>query len=372
MSFQTYLDNRTPFTVGKFVLPDKQGQEVVLLVVSATFVHADLSGGLSLAAKQPALEFADVHNGPPHIASVRRESDIALYKPAVDVLVNGHAYAPPGRLATSVPVGMVVGDVRKELLVSGDRNWRKGTFGGGASSPEPFERMPIVYERAFGGIDMRSDDPHKHAAEPRNLSGLGFRGVPSYDPDIRTELPNIEYPKSRQSTRSDTPRPAGFGVVARGWQPRLAWAGTYDDAWLAQQWPLLPVDFDARHYQAAPPDQQSTSLRGGEPVTLHNLTPEGLWQFNLPRLDVPVRLLFNDRMEELSLRMDTVLIEPDLKQLTLICRACISTRRNRPALREIVVGQMTPAWVRARRSGKRFVDLSGHDGAWPSRPAFAQ
>jgi hypothetical protein len=39
-------------------------------------------------------------------------------------------------------------------------------------------------------------------------------------------------------------------------------------------------------------------------------------------------------------------------------------------LREIVVGQMTPAWVRARRSGKRFVDLSGHDGAWPSRPAF--
>jgi hypothetical protein len=370
VSFQTYLDNRTPFTAGKFVLPDKEGQEVVLVVVSATFAHDGSRGGLTLAQKQSALELADLHYGPPHIASVRRESDIALHKPAVDVLINGSAHAPHGRFASSVAVSIAVGDVRKELLVSGDRTWRKGSFGSAATSPEPFATMPIVYERAFGGVDTRSEDPCEHAAEPRNLSGLGFRGVPSYDPGIHTELPNVEYPEDRQSTRTDMPRPAGLGVVSRGWQPRLAWAGTYDNAWLTRQWPLAPMDFDARHYQAAPPDQQSTGLRGGEPVTLRNLTPEGLWQFRLPTLDVPTRLIFNDRMEELPLRLDTVLIETDVRQVTMICRAYIRTRRNGSALQEIVLGQMTPAWVRARRTGKRFVDLSGHDGAWRSHRDF--
>lgn len=344
---------------------------MILVVVSATFQHDGSRGGLSLAAEQAPLELADLHYGPPHIASVRRESDTALEKPFVDVLINGCAYAPHGRLTPSTTVKVAVGDIRKELLVSGDRTWRKGSFGSAASSPEPFSSMPLVYERAFGGLDTRPDNPKKHAAEARNLSGVGFRGMPSYDPKIRTELPNIEYLNDRQRTRSDKPQPAGLGVVSRAWQPRIAFAGTYDDAWLAQQWPLLPMDFDPRHYQAASLDQQSPTLRGGEPVVLQNLTPEGMWKFRLPTFRLPARLFFDDRMEDLPLRFDTLLIEPDKKQITLTCRASIRTRRNHAALREIVLGHMSPGWLRARRTGKRYVDLSGHKGALRSEPGYA-
>ena len=362
MSFQTFLDNRTPFTADKFVLPDKDGQEIVLVVVSATFQQDGSQSGLVLSAEQMPLELADLHFGPPHIASVCRESDIALEKPFVDVLINGSAYAPRGQPATSLSVKIMVGDVRKALLVSGDRKWRKGSFGSASSSPQPFLSMPITYERAFGGIDTRPDDPTKHSADVRNRSGVGFRGTCSYDPKILTDLPNVEYPSDRQTAQSDLPRPAGLGVVSRSWQPRLAFAGTFDETWLARQWPLLPTDFDTRHYQAAPQDQQSRTLKGGEPVVLQNLTPESLWQFLLPTMKVPAWLIFDNRIEDLRMRLDTIMIEPDKKRVTLTCRASIKTLRNRAALREIVIGHMSAGWLRARHNGKRYVDLSGNHG----------
>jgi hypothetical protein len=355
MSFQVPLINRTPFTADKFVLPDGEGQEVVLVVLAASFEPQPSSAALSLAAQQCSLELADVHRGPPALTSVQRESDIALVKPAVDVLLEACAYAPGGRPVTSVQVDLAVGDVRKTLLVSGDRHWRRGSLRSAGSAPRTFTRMPIVYERAFGGMT----DEH---AETRNLCGVGFRGAPCRAPGIATELPNVEYPDDRQSTDADRPRPAGFGVVSRAWQPRLAWAGTYDAEWLAERWPLLPADFDPRHYQAAPADQQSSTLRGGEPVALRNLTPEGLWRFVLPRLLVPGWLRFDDRVAPLPLRMDTVWIQAECKRVTLFARGLWRTRRSQPRLREIVLGHLTPACVRAHASRKHFLDLAGEDG----------
>lgn len=370
MSFQTLLTNHTPFQAEKFVLPDREGQEVILVVVSATFEQAAGAAGLSLAAQQAPLEAADVHHGPPEFSSVCRESDIALVKPLVDVLVHGFAQAPGGRPVTSLPVELRLGDIHKTLLVTGDRHWRRGSLGSASTSPRPFEAMPLVFDRAFGGIDRRHENPRKHGAEPRNLSGLGFRGVRSYDPAIDTDLPNIEYPNDRQSTDTDRPCPGGFGVVARSWQPRIGWAGTYDDAWRASRWPLLPQDFDTRHYQCAPTDQQSAVLRGGETVQLRHLTPDGLWRFRLPVLDIPLRTLHDDGMDERSLRMDTVIIDAQHRRVSMLSRACWRTRRNRRPLREIVIGHTTPAWMRANHSRKRFVDLSGSGGASRSRPHF--
>lgn len=367
MSFQTVLNNATPFTADKFVLPDKEGQEVVLIVVSATFQEREGGGGLELAEEQDPLEVADLHHGSPHLASVRRESDLALEKPSVDVLVSGQAHAPHGRVATSVRVRLDLGDVHKELLVSGDRFWRRAL---GAPNPEPFLRMPIVYERAFGGVHAEDGDPAKMELESRNWAGVGFRGANCHDKVILTQLPNIEYPKDRQSSRSDRPRPAGLGVVSRAWQPRIGFAGTYDADWLAKQWPLLPADFDARHYQAAPADQQSRTLRGGEIAVLENLTPEGRWSFRLPELDIAVRLLFDDRVESRPLHMDTVLIDAQTKRVTLTSRAAIRTRRNRGALREVVLGHRSPAWLHAQRLGKRHIELSGRDTVAVTRAAF--
>ncbi|MHC4403674.1 MAG: DUF2169 family type VI secretion system accessory protein [Planctomycetota bacterium] len=369
MPFQTVLNNRTPFASESFVLPDHEGQEVLLIVVVAAF-EAGVNGALQLAQEQTPVRVDDEPYGEPGLSSVRYEGDLALEKPSVDVLINGQAYAPWGKPAPTVPVEVHVGDIHKELLVHGDRSWRSALLGGAPSGAEPFETMPIVYERAFGGIDVDPANPEQGKAEPRNRVGVGFRGVLSQNPDVSTEVPNVEYASDRIRARGDRRKPAGLGVVARNWVPRLGFAGTYDDAWLDQRWPLLPEDFDARHYQAAPDDQQSNTLQGGEEVRLHNLTPDGLWQFRLPVLDVPVHLLYDDRQSRASLRMDTVLIEPDLRRLTLTSRLCVSLPRNRGWLREVVLGHISRGWLRARAVRKEYHDRIGTDGTNPTRRSF--
>lgn len=354
MSFQAVLTNFTAFSAEKFVLPDKDGQENVLIVVAASFEAASRDT-LRVAEEQPPIRVADEYSGDRALSSVRYEADLALMKPAADVLVHGDAHAPYGRPAGAVPVSLAVADIRKDLLVSGDRVWRRTPIGVSPSSPKPFTRMPLVYERAFGG--MTAD-----AADPRNLVGVGFRGAVSADPAIETEIPNIERPDTLVRSRSDRPEPAGFNVVSRGWRPRLDYAGTYDQNWLDHDWPLLPKDFDARHNQSAPLDQQSREVRGGEPVRLLNMTPEGQWIFRLPTLDIPVLLFFDRRQEPAALRLDTILLEPNLHRVTMTSRVAITIRRNAGLLREIAVGHASPGWVRARSQGKRFIDHAQSGG----------
>jgi hypothetical protein len=362
VSFQAFLQNRTRFSVEKFVLPSPDGQEVVLVVVAATF-EAHSGPELRLANDQRKIAAEDTYFGDPTRSSVRYEADVALEKPLVDVLVNGTAFAPRGRPASMVPIRLEVGDIRKDLLVTGDRVWRSGPLGASPSTPESFTALPVIFERAFGGADRTSPDPSKHAAEQRNLVGVGFRGARSENPEIQTEVPNIERPSARMASKSDRPEPAGFGAVSRGWLPRLRYAGTFDQQWLKDRWPLLPGDFNPMYNQCAPEDQQSRTIVGGEPARLVNMTSDGEWQFRLPRLDIPVLLLYDDRRIEIRPRLDTVLIEPDVRRLTLTSRVAWPTTRNRALLREIVVGTVSRGWIRARMNGKRYVSRAGAEPA---------
>ena len=304
----TLLVNHTSFSVIMFGTMDPQARVSDVVLISATF---EMPPGklLRLADEQLPVRPVDEYYGDPGFSSIRYEAEAAWEKPLVDVLLNGTAYAPNGRGTERVVVSLRVGNIRKELNVTGDRHWRIGFRGRVPSSPKPFERMPIIYERAFGGTDTTK--PAKHRSERRNPVGIGFRGALPLNGGIETEVPNIEYPGSVMRSRRDCPDPAGFGVVGRAWQPRLSYAGTYDSAWLAEQCPLLPIDFNIRHFQAAPRDQQSAAISGGETVQIRNLTPEGTWMFSLPRLDVPLRLSYASRKERSLVKLDTILIEPD-------------------------------------------------------------
>ena len=78
--------------------------------------------------------------------------------------------------------------------------------------------------------------------------------------------------------------PQSLGFLSRSCDQRLAFAGTYDQKWLGTQYPFLPLDFDDRYFQGAPPDQTCPHLQGGEKVRLINLTPSGILEFEVPRL----------------------------------------------------------------------------------------
>lgn len=308
------IDNRTPFVARQSWVRDQNGAETWLVVVKATFrVLAD--GTTAVSKDQPELTRTPLWRGEPGQSSPIYENDFVLAKKTTDVVLNGSAYARGGKAVTTLDVALQVGPVRKALKVFGDRAW--GPAGAFLSTPQPFVQMPITYERAFGGVDTRSPHPEKDWYWP-NPVGVGFATSRSRIGDMRA--PNIEYPDQLITAWSSRPRPAGFGFIGSHWQERAALSGTYDRAWSESRQPLLPVDFDIRHYQAVPKDQQTpTFLRGGEAVSLLNLTPLGSLHFSLPALELALETRFMDgeRREHIP-SLHTVILEPDFPRVSLV------------------------------------------------------
>ena len=153
MSYQTALQNSTPFTAEKFILLDQHGQEVLLLIVVSSFESQTPFQPLELAKDQSLIRLVDEYYGDPGTSSIRYESDVALEKLFVDVLVNAQAYAPKGRPVEQLTVEVQVGDIRKVLIVQGDRRWTIGPFGKTPSKPENFD-CPTFYNFRISGSSV--------------------------------------------------------------------------------------------------------------------------------------------------------------------------------------------------------------------------
>jgi hypothetical protein len=210
------VDNRTPFAADRGWVRDRDGAEVWLVAVKATFdIRAD--GTTAISQEQPPVLRLPQYFSEPGKSSIRYESDLMLTKRTTDVTVVGHACAPAGQRVQQLDVGFRVGPIQKVLRVFGDREWGAAS----ASDPQPFERMPLVYERAYGGVDRLSATPDVDW-DWRNPVGTGYATSRRHASGLR--LANIEDPKHLIGSWSDRPAPAGFGPVASHWQPRAALA----------------------------------------------------------------------------------------------------------------------------------------------------
>jgi hypothetical protein len=313
-----------------FVAPDTEGIDSVFAVLKGTFA---LDRGLAPAEEQLPPVMAAVYHEDPVTSSIRVASDASLVKPATDVLLVGSAWAPGELPTTWTDVSLVVGPVAKTVRVFGDRVWDAGAAGAVPSPPTPFVRMPLAWERAFGGTDVTEKGP---TAEPRNPVGLGFRAAGGQKPLDGMPLPNLEDPSAPISSWRDRPPPACFAPVAPHWQPRLAYAGTYDEQWQQARAPYLPTDFDARFFQCAPPGLVCPGyLQGGEPVDIRGASPGGVLSFRLPAIRVQVTFVVDGRSEIRSANLDTVLIEPDAGRVSLVWRAVLACDKKVLRVNEI-------------------------------------
>ena len=184
------------------------------------------------------------------------ECDYALEKPRCDVLLNGAAYAPGGRPVERIAVGLQVGAWRKSFVVWGNREWRRAGVGYAPSEPEPFERMPISYDNAFGGTDERMRDPAQVRSYLPNPVGRGWHMHIYPELVIGAPVSNTEEIRDPVRDPGGKYRPMAFGPIGRGWPSRIRYAGTYDQNWIDNVFPFLPDDFDSRYFQCAPEDQQ--------------------------------------------------------------------------------------------------------------------
>jgi hypothetical protein len=329
---------------------EPSGRELLVVVVKGTFrIPAEQGAALRLHEEQVPLVMSDVFFGAPGLSAPKYEVDFAPRKHRCDVLLNGSAYAPGGRPTSRVNVGIRIGNWSKSFDVVGDRFWY---LAGGvrATSPTPIETMPISYDRAFGGVDQRHDDPAQHGAFMLNPSGRGFHKHLIGEWLEGSPLSNTEEQGNRVSAPNGTYKPMSLGPIGRHWEPRFRFAGTYDQHWLDEECPFLPADFDEQYYQAAPLDQQVPKPLGEQHVTLINLTSDGQSDFVLPHFEAPIHIFpKRGKREDLVAHVDTVVIEPDLERVMMTWRVARPLKKNMFEIAEVLVGRKGREWWQQRQ-----------------------
>jgi len=334
------LDNNTPFEAIALPLMGPDDKSMLTVIVKGTYAFNP--GCVALAGEQAAIAFGDDFYDENDGGGIRYESDLTPFKPCTDVVLSGQAYAPGNQPAAEVDVELKVGPVQKRLKVFGRRLWNHaGIFSRRhvATPAKPFVICAIRYNEAFGGVDKTTG-----AYCAQNLHGKGF-----YAPETKPAgepLPRVEDPGHLIRTPEDHPPPAGFGFYHRAWKPRCDYVGTYDDAWRIQRSPGKPEDFDYRFYNGAHPDLQAKGyLQGNEPVTLTNLTSEGVVEFALPGVHplCQVQRYGNHEREPVTMHLDTVFLEPDERIFNLVWRGNAElTEFSDAGIEQVVVGCESP------------------------------
>lgn len=314
------LVNGTPFSVASVVALSENAEETLAVIIKATYDVR--TGKARLMDTQDQIQVADEYRGEPGKSSVRYASDRPLHKAATDVILMGRAYADRAD-CRQVDVRLQVGAVTKTVRVFGDRVWVKaGSIL--SSTPARFERIPLEYERSFGGVDETAGESLRS-----NPVGVGFRGKGSRLDPIGARLPNLEDPRLPIQSPKDRPPPAGFGFIAPHWEQRSQFAGTYGPDWLSSHAPLLPPDYDPRFQQVAPPDQIARGyLRGGETVDVRNASSTGRLSFSLPAPRVEVEVQMVGEATALPLQLDTVVVDGDREVVLMTWRGGLSVHER--------------------------------------------
>lgn len=362
-------------TVRQLSGKDPEGGQILSVVCKRTY-HVDSRGRLSYAPEQVPL-FEDFIVDPATPTVLVHDADLIPFKPVTDILVLGNAYAPSP--AGSILTAVRIGKRSKQVLAIGDRRASLSRTGRLLfSEPEPFERMALGYERAYGGIDAVSEarlgDPtapikaclpreaqgpgSSEYSYPRNFAGRGYLIEATPEAVESLVLPNLEDPEDRLtpdrivvgSTRAwpKMPLPASYGVVDYGWFPRIAYMGVvplyepehsefeevrrgFAPASILKETFLTPApDIDFRFTSCGSLGLQLSHLRGDEEIVLYNLHPQQpKWEIRLPgeRPEIATDGR-NGTMNKTEPVIQTVTIEPDQDRVTVVWRG--SSRAIRP------------------------------------------
>ncbi|MDI1476526.1 DUF2169 domain-containing protein [Polyangium sp. y55x31] len=267
------------------------------VVVKATF--ALVREGVVTARAPDALVLHDVHHAGDPRFSLAAASDLAPYRAGAEVLVVGHAYAPPGKPATSAGARVVLHRdgqvlVQKTIDIHGDRRVDRS---GRMEEPVPFQRMPLVYERAL--LDPEANPVGLHPAHGH--------------------APNLVDPR-------DPARVACFGPIAPTWPCRsklLRGLAPRNASGVRLE---LPPHFGFEYFYTAPPDQRTSFLRGDETIQLGGMHPAlPVLRTCLPGIRARACIYRGASTgQPLDLFADTLIIDTDRQVCSLVFRSNVA------------------------------------------------
>ncbi|NHZ38476.1 DUF2169 family type VI secretion system accessory protein [Massilia rubra] len=305
------------------------------------------------------IEQTDVFIGDPGESAMIYGSDIVRFKPRCDVLFNASAHVLDGIPLPQLNVVWQVGTLRKGVKVHGDRYWRKRLGLVSISEAEPFIRMPLHFGRAFGGTrtykkGWGKNVPTLTEAQLRNPAGVGWFGSQADDDIDGQAVPNLEALDDPVRKPNGKQSPVAFSAIARHWQPRPTYTGTYDENWQRNVFPFLPEDYDEQFNQCAPEDQQMAYPVGNEQIILRNMMlnrPDV--RFKLPRLNnISIRVLRTDYSTDEPIAVaDTLYFEPDNARFSVVWRASVPINRRIQEFKTISIGPVNAEWWHKKSLG---------------------
>lgn len=334
---------------------DVRGQQHLVIAAKATWSLPQPGQRPRPLDPQP-LVLTDAYHGTPGDSAMRYGADMARFKPRCDVLFDACAHSPDGRPVRELLAQVQVGGLHKKLRVLGPRRWQRTRGTWRLGEPEPFTQMPLHHGLAFGGTRWYQVQGRRVCeAQPENPAGLGFAGRQTQGQMDGQPAPCLEDPADPVRQPDGPHRPHALGAIGRHWQPRRQFAGTYDEAWQRDVFPLLPLDFDEQFHQCAPADQQIPYPQGGEAVRLlHVLPGRPEAAFSLPPLQMQVRVLRADYSVEVpAAPVDTLFFETGPQRFSAVWRASVPLRRGVQEISVVAVGPVDPQWWQERISGRR-------------------
>lgn len=323
-----------------------------LLTAKATFVVAN-DGSLALDTQAPVPLF-----------EVDEPTDLGLLPcdavPRQDrvfeVILLARAH---GGGQAQMLVDMAVGDIRRGLLVSGDRWWLSAGSNARHSEPRPFETLPLTWERAFGGsaecwIDANSVIDLEH---PMNKYGRGFdptqlavdvgkafqspAGFPQLAKDWHRLLPNVEHPQLRVQRWDDAPRPYCWATLPTDIGAHMQRA--HDQMQQTGQ-PLSQQDMLRMAYHRAHPDWIIPIPPIDSVVIVRGVTASARWGFRLPRLRVLADYELGERTGTRELEPQMLVLLPEQSRAYIVYRHFFTIDAITPETRRSFRLRLAEGW----------------------------
>lgn len=204
------------------------------IVVKASFALVDSE---TMALLPPGeIERSDRTFNQHPTRSVEAAGELAPHLTRCDVTFVGHAFPAPGAFASAARLALFRDGralIDKTVHVFAERDAQ--------GAPKAFEKMPLTYERAFGGPGVEANP-------------------------VGRQTPQVVDPQ-------DGKRPASFAPISRFWPARKRLLGALDRGALEAPLAEVPESLPWAYFQAAPPEQQIEYLQGGEWIVMDGLHP---------------------------------------------------------------------------------------------------
>ncbi|MGV8834857.1 DUF2169 family type VI secretion system accessory protein [Cellvibrio sp.] len=332
---------------------DVTGQEHLVIVTKASW-RIPAEGQRPKPIEATNFCYSDKYTGESGLSAMVYGNDFALHKPACDIIFDAcaHSATPVKELMA----GFQLGSIKKAIRIHGIRYWKPRLGMLFLSDAEPFTKMPLHYDNAFGGCLFHKPGDENSAVDTYliNPIGTGWATTRTRKQLTNQRAASLEYPEDVIKSALGNHRPAALGAIGSHWQQRAQFAGTMDEHWQKTIFPFLPEDFDSRFHQVAPEDQQMPYPTGGEQVVLINLMENrSRVEFQLPAIGVmPVRVLRKNYSSELlNATADTLFFETEKKQLSVVWRTRLPIQKNIREFSCVAVGKISPEWWRQRSLG---------------------